>query len=289
MRSVRTLAHSAAEILRAQGATARAFELGERASQMTYGDLAPETCRGELRLQGVHFAYPTRPDAAALHGIDLSIPRGEVLALVGASGSGKSTIAKLIARLYDPASGSVTLDGHDLREYQNSWLRSQITLVPAEATLFGCSVAENIRYGRRDASDDEVYRAASVANADAFVRELPEGYETEVGDSGRLFSSGQRQRIAIARAVLRRPRVLILDEATAALDAQGEAIVKDSLRKIEDAPTIIIVSHRLSTIVDADRVVMVKGGVIVAEGTHAQLLQRSSDYQDLVENQLVGE
>jgi ATP-binding cassette subfamily B protein len=290
MRSVRSIAHAGAEVLRAQGATERAFELGERQSVvMQDGERAPDHCRGVIGLEDVHFSYPSRPDSAAVHGVSLAIPRGEVLALVGASGSGKSTIAKLIARLYDPAEGRVTLDGHDLREYDNAWLREQITLVPAEATLFGCSVADNIRYGRMDASDEEVRVAATVSHAAEFVSELPEGFETDVGDSGRLFSSGQRQRIAIARAVLRRPKVLILDEATAALDTQGEALVKESLRKLPDGPTIIIVSHRLSTIVDADRVLMIKEGVVVGEGTHSELLDSSTDYQDLVENQLVGE
>jgi len=289
MRAVRNIAHSGAEILRAQGATERAFALGERQATMSYGERAPEHCNGVICLEDVHFTYPTRPDTAALHGVNLKIPRGEVVALVGASGSGKSTIAKLIARLYDVQAGTVSIDGHPVREYQKSWLSEQITLVPAEATLFDCSVADNIRYGRRDASDEEVRAAAIVSHADEFVRDLPEGYDTHVGDSGRLFSSGQRQRIAIARAVLRGPKVLILDEATAALDAQGEAIVKDSLRKLAIGPTIIIVSHRLSTIVDSDRVVMVKDGMIVAEGTHVQLLKISQDYQDLVETQLVGE
>jgi ATP-binding cassette subfamily B protein len=290
MRAIRNTSHAVVEVMRAQGATERIFDLSERISQMPAQDgVIPEAAVGHVQLENVHFTYPTRPDAAALHGIDLEIPRGEVMALVGSSGSGKSTIAKLIARLYDPDSGSVKLDGVDLRELDSEWLRRQVTLVPAEATLFACSLADNIRYGRRDASDKEVEEAARIAHAADFIEELPEAYETDVGDSGRLFSSGQRQRIAIARAILRDPKILILDEATAALDSAGEALVKDSLRKMADRPTVIMVSHRLSTILDADRVVLVRDGVIVGQGTHEELLESSEFYRDLLENQLAND
>ena len=290
MRSVRNVSYAAAEVMRAQGATERVFELGERASEMeTSGGIVPEKAVGNIRVEDVHFSYPTRPDSAALHGISLEVPRGEILALVGASGSGKSTLAKLMARLYDPDRGRVLMDGHDLREIDTEWFREQVTLVPAEATLFACSVSENIRYGRMDASEEEVREAARAAHAPEFIEELPDGYETDVGDSGRLFSSGQRQRIAIARAVLRRPKILILDEATAALDSEGESLVKESLRKLPGHPTIVIVSHRLSTILDADRVVLIRSGQIAAMGTHDDLLESSEVYRDLVETQLVGD
>lgn len=288
MRSLRNLTRIGTEVLRAEGATQRIFGIGEREPELPVaGGRAPEKVEGSLALDGVSFAYESRPDATALHAIDLVIPRGEVLALVGASGSGKSTITALIARLYDPDSGTVRFDGRDLRELDPAWLREQVTLVPAEATLFARSVADNIRFGCRDASDHEVEEAARTANADGFIRELPEGYQTDVGERGQLLSSGQRQRIAIARAVLRGPRVLILDEATAALDGEGEAIVKESLRKLPGNRTLIIVSHRLSTVADVDRVVLVEGGRIVAMGTHDELLAGSVPYRKLVEEQLV--
>ena len=290
MRSSRNVANAGAEVLRAQGATQRIFELGERESRTPYiGGATPDEVHGVVEVERVSFSYPTRPDAAALHGIQMKIASGEVVSLVGSSGCGKSTVAKLIARLYEPDSGRVLLDGRDLSTLDTEWLRERITLVPAEATLFSCSVADNIRYGKPEASNLEVAAAAKVAHADGFIGELSEGYETTVGDSGRLFSSGQRQRIAIARAVLRNPAVLILDEATAALDSKGEAVVKESLRQLPSKPTIIIVSHRLSTIVDTDRVIAIQEGVVIAEGNHDDLMSRSDYYRDFVREQLVSE
>jgi ATP-binding cassette subfamily B protein len=290
MRSSRNVANARAEILRAQGATQRIFELGERESRMPYvKGVTPQRVFGAVELEDVHFTYPTRPESAALYGIRLKIGPGEIVSLVGDSGCGKSTIAKLIARLYEPDRGRVLLDGTDLRELDTEWLRERVTLVPPEATLFSCSVADNIRYGRPDAGDLEVAAAAKIANADGFIGELSDGYATLVGDSGRLFSSGQRQRIAIARAVLRNPAVLILDEATAALDSKGEAIVKESLRQLPSKPTIIIVAHRLSTIIDTDRVIAIRKGVVIAEGKHEDLMTRSDFYRDFVREQLVSE
>ncbi|HIF95886.1 MAG TPA: ABC transporter ATP-binding protein [Myxococcales bacterium] len=290
MRSSRNVANARAEVLRAQGATQRIFELGERESRMPYIEgLVPERIAGEIEFDGVQFNYPTRPGLAALQETRLKIAPGEVVSLVGDSGCGKSTIAKLIVRLYDPDQGRVLLDGHDLRTLDTEWLRSRVSFVPPEATLFSCSVADNIRYGTPDASDADIAAAAKIADADGFITELTDGYATEVGDSGRLFSSGQRQRIAIARAVLRNPAVLILDEATAALDSSAEARVKESLRELPSKPTIVIVSHRLSTIVDTDRVLVVQAGAIVAEGKHQELLKKSPFYQSFVSEQLVRE
>ncbi|MCH2171775.1 ABC transporter ATP-binding protein/permease [Myxococcota bacterium] len=287
-RSVRNVSTASADVMRAEGATQVVFSWGERQSQMPEeGELVPDGVDGRISLEGVHFRYPSRPDSPVLGGVDLEIPRGQVLALVGASGSGKSTVTKLIARFYEPSQGHVRLDGRELGEYDANWLRKQITLVPAEAMLFARSVAENIRYGRPMASDGEIEEAARVAFVAGFIQDFPDRYETEVGDQGRLFSSGQRQRIAIARSVLVGAKVLILDEATAALDSEGEAIVKEGLRKLPQGPTIVMISHRLSTVMDADRVVVMKDGQIVGEGTHEELLASSDIYRDLVEKQLL--
>jgi ATP-binding cassette subfamily B protein len=279
-----------ADVMRAQGGTAFILRLSERPSAMPIeGGFEPTRVEGVMALEDVHFAYPTRPGEAALAGVDLVIQPGEIVALVGASGSGKSTIACLLARLYDPDQGRVTFDGADLRDLDPAWLREQVTLVPAEATLFARSIADNIRYGRPDASEGEVLEAARVSHAEEFVGRFADGYETASGDRGLRFSNGQRQRLAIARAVLRRPRVLILDEATAALDSEGEALVKEALRKLPDHPSLVIVAHRLSTVVDVDRVVLVRQGRVAACGTHDELLRGSDAYRDLVENQLVAE
>jgi len=286
--ALRNVSQAVAELNRTQGATEEVRRLGERTTRMQLeGGIVPDSIQGDLELEDVYFTYPARPESAALRGVSLRIPRGEVLALVGASGSGKSTIARLLARIYDPDRGRVRLDGYDLRDLDPAWLRRQISLVPAEAALFARTVSENIRFGRRDASSADVERAAQHASAAEFIRELPDGYETDAGDQGRLLSGGQRQRIAIARAVLVEPAILILDEATAGLDAETELLVKESLRKLPQHPTLVIVSHRLSTIVDADRVILVQDGRLAAEGTHAELMQSSQAYLDLVENQLV--
>lgn len=289
MAALRNVSRAAAELGRTQGATEEVFNLGERRTRMALeGGIVPNEVEGDLELEDVHFTYPTRPDSAALCGVKLRIPRGQVVALVGASGSGKSTIARLMARIYDPDRGRVLLDGRDLREIEPAWLRRQIALVPAEAALFARSLSENIRFGRRSASHEQVEQAAQHASAAEFIRKLPKGYEADAGDQGRLFSGGQRQRIAIARAVLVEPAILILDEATAGFDAETELLVKDALRKLPQQPTLVIVSHRLSTIIDAERVILVDKGRVVAEGSHRELIASNQGYRDLVESQLVS-
>ena len=287
-RSLNTLTQQGAALMQAQGATDRLFEIAERESTMPYihGDI-PDEARGDIDIEDLAFSYPTRKEFASLNGTSLRIAAGEEVAIVGASGCGKSTIAKLIARLYEPDRGQIRLDGRPLESLDTEWLREHITLVPPEPVMFSGTVSANIRFGRPEASQEEVEEAAKLAYADEFIRELDNGYETLVGESGRLFSSGQRQRIALARAILRAPQVLILDESTAGLDTQTESSVKESLRKLPNHPTLILISHRLSTIADAERVIVFNEGQIVAEGTHNGLLEESPFYRELVKDQIL--
>jgi ATP-binding cassette subfamily B protein len=212
---------------------------------------------------------------------------GEIVALVGPSGSGKTTIAALVTRLYDPPVGKVTLDGHDLTELDPEWVRQQIGVVSQEPILFSATVAENIRYARPEATDEEVEAAARAANAHDFVVGFPEGYDTHVGERGVQLSGGQKQRVAIARAVLKDPKILVLDEATSALDAESEHLVKEALDRLMHGRTTLIIAHRLSTVRDADRVVVLDGGRIVQSGAHAELLEEEDGlYHRLVARQL---
>jgi ABC transporter fused permease/ATP-binding protein len=282
------LAELWAETMKGLGAAERVFELMDRVPGMPLsGGRAPAACEGRIELEGVHFSYPTRPDMAVLAGVDLVIAPGEVVALVGASGAGKSTVAALIGRLYDPGAGRILLDGQDLRELDPAWLRAQIGVVPQEPVLFSASVEANVRYGRPGASPEEVVEACRAAHADTFVRAFPEGYATKVGERGQQLSGGQRQRIAIARAVLKDPRILLLDEATSALDAESEALVQDALEKLMRGRTAVVIAHRLSTVARADRVVVVEGGRVVESGAHAALMERAGIYRRLVERQLM--
>ncbi len=244
-------------------------------------------CEGRITFEAVRFSYPTRPDAGVLSGLDLDIRSGEVVAIVGASGAGKSTVAALVGRLYDPTSGRVLLDGRDLRELDPAWLRAQIGVVPQESVLFSATIEENVRYGRPGASHEDVVEACRAAHADAFIRAFPDGYGTKVGERGQQLSGGQRQRIAIARAVLMDPRILLLDEATSALDAESEALVQDALDKLMVGRTALVIAHRLSTVARADRVVVLEGGRVVEAGAHAALMERGGTYRRLVEKQLV--
>jgi ABC-type multidrug transport system fused ATPase/permease subunit len=202
---------------------------------------------------------------------------------------GKSTLGQLMVRFYDPEEGRVLFDGIDVRELDERWLREQVILVPQDSLLFSRSIEENVRYGAEDASDADVEAALRAVGAMEFIDRQPMGIETEVGERGTTFSGGQRQRIAIARALLRHPRVLILDEATSALDAPGEAFVKESLKKLPDRPAIVMIAHRLSTIVDADRVVVIENGRITDAGRHDELLRTSDHYRELIKTQLVGD
>jgi ATP-binding cassette subfamily B protein len=286
--SLGALAELWAEAMRGLGAADRVFALMDRAPAMPIaGGARPAACRGGIAFEGVRFAYPTRPEAEVLAGIDLAVAPGEVVALVGASGAGKSTVAALVGRLYDPSAGRVRLDGTDLRDLDPAWLRAQIGVVPQEPVLFSASIEENVRYGRPGAGHDEVVAACRAAHADAFVRAFPDGYATRVGERGQQLSGGQRQRIAIARAVLKDPRILLLDEATSALDAESEALVQDALEKLMRGRTAIVIAHRLSTVARADRVVVLENGRVAESGPHGALMHQGGIYRRLVERQLV--
>ncbi|KAK9467423.1 P-loop containing nucleoside triphosphate hydrolase protein [Lipomyces arxii] len=255
-----------------------------------------ENVRGDIELQDVKFIYPSRPDVTVLEHMNLKIKAGQTVALVGASGSGKSTIVGLIERFYEPISGLVTLDGHDVTKLHTKWLRQQISLVSQEPTLFGCSVYENVAHGLigtqfEDAAEEEkrklVLSACEQANAMSFIDTLPEGLETNVGERGFLMSGGQKQRIAIARAIVSNPKILLLDEATSALDTKSEGIVQDALDKASKSRTTVVIAHRLSTVKDADLIVVMAKGKIVEQGTHNDLLDKKGMYYELVEAQKI--
>ncbi len=283
-----TLTDLWADFTRARGASERVFEVIDRAPVVMNGTKTLPAPRGDVALEHVTFAYPSRPDATVLADVDLALRQGEVVAVVGPSGAGKSTIAQLLSRLYDPTQGRVVFDGVDVKELDAEWLRRQIGVVSQEPLLFSLPVRENIRYARPSATDAEVEAAAKAAHAHEFVSKFPDGYATEVGERGVQLSGGQKQRIAIARAVLKDPRVLVLDEATSALDAESEHLVQDALDRLKEGRTTLIIAHRLSTVVNADRVVVLEHGVIVQEGRHEDLARKDGTYRKLVERQFVA-
>ncbi len=245
--------------------------------------------RGDIRLEHVSFSYgdaPVEGDGAgparwALHDVTIDIPAGETLALVGETGAGKSTLAKLIARFYDPQQGAVLIDGQDLRDVTQQSLRSQLGIVPQEGFLFAGSVRENIALGRPGASDAEIAAASRAVGAHEFVLRLPDGYETDVGERGSRLSAGQRQLVALARALIADPRILILDEATANVDVQSEAAIEQGLRRLLADRTAIVIAHRLSTVMGADRIAVLAGGEIVETGTHDELIAAGGPYSRL--------
>lgn len=249
---------------------------------------SPDKFDGNIRFNHVKFNYPSRPDVPILQGLNLSVKKGETLALVGSSGCGKSTTIQMLERFYDPREGQVVMDGTDIRKLNIHWMRSQIGIVSQEPVLFDCTLAENIAYGdnSRVPSMEEIEAAAKAANIHNFIEDLPQKYNTQAGDKGTQLSGGQKQRIAIARAILRNPKLLLLDEATSALDTESEKVVQDALDQASKGRTCIVVAHRLSTIQNADRIAVFQGGVVVEQGTHQQLLAKKGVYHMLVTTQM---
>ena len=288
--SVAALAEVWNELQKAAGGMGRINELLEESAGIVapaQPRALPRPIRGEIAFDDVTFHYPQRPDSAALVEFSLRVQPGETVALVGPSGAGKSTVFSILLRFHDPQSGTVSLDGIDLRELDPTQLRDAIGLVPQSPTIFAASAMDNIRYGRLDASDAEVRKAAESAEADDFIDALPQGFASELGERGARLSGGQQQRVAIARALLKDAPVLLLDEATSALDAQSERAVQHALENLMAGRTTLVIAHRLATVLKADRIVVMDAGRIVAEGTHAQLLAQGGLYADLAKLQFL--
>lgn len=282
------LAQVFSSLMNAVGASERVFALLDTPIVSTAGKKLTAVS-GALELRDVTFSYPARPDSYVLRSVSIKVNPGEIVALCGPSGSGKSSVVALLERWYEPLSGSLLVDGVELSTLDAAWWRKQVALVAQEPVLFGCTIRENMMYGRQDdgAMDEDAFQhAAKMANVHEFVAGFPEGYETLVGERGVQLSGGQKQRVAIARAIMVDPRVLILDEATSALDAEAEYIVQDAIDKLMKKRTTVLIAHRLSTVRDASLICVLKEGSVVERGTHEELLGMKGTYTALVERQM---
>jgi ATP-binding cassette subfamily B (MDR/TAP) protein 1 len=296
--SIAMIAPELQSISKGRAAATKLFETIDRdptINSANPGGLRPEKVDGNIAFEDVVFHYPSRPNVPVLKGLSTTFGSGDTCALVGASGSGKSTVIQLLERFYDPIGGRITLDGVDIRDLNLKWLRQQMGYVAQEPVLFATSVRGNVEHGLigskwENAPDAErlqlVKKACEAANADGFISKLPQGYDTHVGERGMLLSGGQKQRVAIARAIVSDPRILLLDEATSALDGQSERVVQDALEKASVGRTTIVIAHRLATVKDADRIIVMGAGEIVEQGTHNSLLEdKDGAYFTLVQNQ----
>ncbi|KAL1258660.1 hypothetical protein QQF64_009237 [Cirrhinus molitorella] len=272
-------------VKKAVGASEKIFEYVDRKPDIPPdGSLAPKTLKGHVQFKNITFAYPKRPDTNVLKNVSLELKPGQVTALVGPSGSGKSTIVSLLERFYQPQNGEILLDQKPLLEYKDQYLHEKISVVSQEPVLFARSVRENIKYGKENASDEEVRAAAKQANADDFINSLPKGYDTDAGEKGGQVSGGQKQRIAIARALIQKPQILVLDDATSSLDTESEHRVYNALKEMKNL-TVLLITHRLSGVENADHIIFLREGEVAEEGNHKQLRAKNGFYEEFVKQQ----
>ncbi|CAH1801610.1 unnamed protein product, partial [Owenia fusiformis] len=276
------------DFMQAVGASVRIFQLLDRLPDIpTEGGSVYDCLQGDLQFNDVRFTYPSRPETEVLKGVSFNVSKGKMVALVGPSGGGKSTIVNLIERFYDPNSGTIQLGGMDLKTLDPVWFRKRISMVQQEPVLFACSIKDNIAYGK-EATLEEVIEAAKQSNAHDFIMTFEEGYDTLVGERGVRLSGGQKQRVAIARSLIMDPAVLLLDEATSALDAESEHLVQEAIDRAMMNRTVVIIAHRLSTVRSASQVIVIDQGKIAEQGTHSDLLQKGGIYKKLVLRQLIA-